>query len=179
MRLEEALKFLEGLVGGVLLESEAVAGIKVLPDTGFAGGSERNKNGAHGFGGGAAARTGDAGDSEGVIGFGGTPRAFRHFAGDGFADGAVLFEGFCAHAEEGLLGFVAVSDEASGKNCRGTRHVCDAVGEQAAGAGFRERERFFSRREQADDRVFQEVSHGEGEGPLITVGEEEDQMAGE
>src|SRR5712671_289343 len=66
---------------------------------------------------------------------------FGHGTSDGLADGAVLFDERSGDADEARLGFVAVSDAAVDKNLGTTGNVRDAVGEQAASAGFSDRQR--------------------------------------
>jgi hypothetical protein len=160
------------LLGGEEFEGFAVVLIQVLFYFGARRSGEGDEDCAHWFFRGATARSSDAGDREGVIGVGPAAGALGHFAGDRFADRAVLRECFRSNAEEGFLGFVAVSDKARAKNGGSTRNIRDTIGDITTRAGFREGKGLLLFREEANDDGVQRFG-------FATVNETPEMLAGD
>ena len=91
---------------------------------------------AHRLVGGAAARAGDAGDRHRNAGARRHQRARHHLHHRFTADRAVFGERLGTHAQQRLLGLVAVGRHAAVEPGRTARDVGDGLGDPAAGAAF-------------------------------------------
>src|SRR5581483_9800190 len=141
----------EGLLAGDLFEGGAVEAVDWVQHEGMARRGQGNEDRADRLGFRAAGWTGDAGDGDGIVRTESGARAFSHFPDGGFADRAVLRQSFGADAEKFLLGFVGIGDESTQKYRRSAGDIRHAVGNVAAGAGFREDEGLLAFGQEADN----------------------------
>ena len=140
---------------GDILEGFAVEDVERVDDFRADAIGEGDEDGADGFLRRATGGPGDASDREGVVSACFGASTLHHGTGRCFTDGTVGSEGFGGDAEELLLGFVAVGDEASEEDSRSAGDIREAVGDEAAGAGFREGESFVPFGEHPHDSALQ------------------------
>ena len=88
-----------------------------------------------------AAWSRDSGGSNGIVRAGPSERSERHGFHHGLADGAVLSKQRLGYLQVADLGSVGVGDKSAEERLRGTWHVGEAVGQRAACAGLRSRQR--------------------------------------
>ena len=110
---------------------------------------------AHGLGGRGAAGARDAGDAHApgaaVAGAGLFGHAAGHFGADGPHAGQQLF----GNAQQPGLGFVGIGHDPLMEDRRGTGHVGDALGQQAARAGFGRGQGLAALQQRGHDDAFQ------------------------
>src|ERR671920_1939697 len=96
-----------------------------------------------------------SGDREPVVGAGDPARPFGHRARHGLRDGAMVHDQGVRHPKQALFGLIRVGNEPLSEECRGSRHVRQALGEEAPRAALCEGQGGAPLLEQASDSAFE------------------------
>ncbi len=96
-----------------MLEGFAIVGVHRVKHKRVLRGGQRDEDRSHWLFGRPAARTGNAGDGQGVIRTAALPSALSHFLGDWLAHSAMCGQCFRADTEQALLGVIAIGDQAA------------------------------------------------------------------